>query len=346
MPIGMAKRHMVLRLVCATFVAIGFYGNPLVAQLVPEPVMTRFTYAVVSGNDTSWQYVVRTPAHFQSDVVLGSQGAALQIAAATDHAGLVRRLELTVFRFPSGHPEAKWTSAQRAIYELGPDSVFGTVQAARGQQNQRYPAPAGSVIFQWSYVALLEQIVVRARELGVSMAEIPVYFFGTSGYVLPAKVRFQAGSDSVAVSLGQSEFTLVLDKFRRIQSGSARGQEIRHVAPRNVFPADSNITRELRCPDAELRPDLARIRDDPAVRQILDLYPGAGRVDKFRALRNETDLPVCKELLDMFPPQGLPPQLVDLGQVYLMVVGPTGQRAAVGLVSHDLSVAHFTLTSR
>lgn len=316
----------------------------VVAQ-VPEPVLTRFTYVVISGQDTTWQYIVRSPAHFQTDMLVPKQGAALKIAAAADSVGLVRKLALDIWRYQPGDPGSKWTHAQSASYELGPDSVFGTARGAQGQQNQRYPAPPGSLIFQWGYVAFLEQIAARARSLGRSPVEIPVYFFGTAGSVLPATIRFRPGTDSAIINLGQEEFRLVLNKYNRIESGSARSQQILRVAPRTVFPADSTITQNLRCPEGALRQDLATIRTDPSVRPILSLYPVASHAQKFRVLRNDTDLAACKELLDLFPLQGVVPQLVELGDVYLLVVGPAGQRAAVGVVSHDLSVVHFTMTS-
>lgn len=340
----MPKRQLVLRLICATALTGGFHA--LAAQVVSEPVMTRFTYAVITGQDTSWQYVLRSLAHFQSDVMLTKQGAALQIGAVADSGGLVRRIELDIFRFPPGRPDQKWQLAQHGTYELGPDSVFGIVRGAGREETQRFPAPAGSMIFQWNYVVLLEQLVVRARSLHGPTSEIPVFFFGTDGYVLPATVRFPNKSDSAVVNLGKSEFKLVLDKYGRIASGSAGSVKILRTAPRRVFPADSNITRELRCPEGTPRPDLAQIRDDPPVRHILELYRAASHAGKFRLLRNDSDLEACKELLDLFPPQGLTPQLVDLGEAYLVVVGSPGQRTAVGIVSHDLSVAHFTRTSR
>lgn len=329
----------------AAWLAVALPINRVAAQ-APEPVLTRFTYAVITGQDTSWQYVIRSPAHFQADVVIPKQGAAMKMAAAADSAGLVRKLELDVWRFPPGESGARWTHAQNATFVLGGDSVVGIVRGARGQQSQRFPAPAGSIIFQWSYVALLEQLTIRARSLGVSTAEIPVYFFGTSGHVLPATVRFRAGTDSVDISLGKEEYRLVLNKYNRIESGKGGTHEIRHVAPRQIIPVDSTITQDLRCPEGELRTDLPAIRADPSVRQLLSLYPGAARAQTFRVLRNDADLAVCKELLDLFPPQGITPQLIELGDAYLVVVGSPGQRAAVGVVSHDLSVAHLTRTAR
>lgn len=319
--------------------------RPVTAQVL-EPVMTRFTYAVINGQDTIWQYVIRSPAHFQTDVVLPKQGATLKMAAAADSAGLVRTLGLDIWKFPPGEPKARWMHAQQATYELGRDSVIGSVRGAQGQQTQRYAAPAGSMIFQWEYVAFLEQLTFRARALGGSTANIPVYFFGTQGYVLPATVRFPTGTDSVVISLGEEEFRLVLNKYNRIESGSSRNQQIRRMPPRKVFPADSSITRDLRCPEGALRQDLAAIRADTSVGHVLSLYPGASRAQEFRVLRNDADLDVCKNLLDLFPPQGIAPQLVELGDVYMMIVGPIGQRAAVGMVSHDLSVVHFTWTDR
>jgi hypothetical protein len=339
------SRSLTCLLSSVVSLAIALPINRVTAQ-VPEPVLTRFTYAVIIGQDTVWQYIVRSPAHFQTDVLLPKQGVSLKISAAADSAGLVRRMELDIWRFPPGEPRTKWTHTQHGSYELGRDSVVGIVRGVQGQQSQRYPAPAGSIIFQWAYIALLEQLTFRARALGVSTAEIPVYFFGTEGYVLPATVRFRPGTDSVAITLGQEEYRLVLNKYNRIESAIARTEEIRRVAPRRVFPADSTITQDLRCPEGALRKDLAAIRADSSVRQLLSLYPGAASAKKFRVLHNDADLAVCKELLDLFPPQGIVPQLVELGDVYMVVVVPPGQRAAVGIVSHDLSVAHFTWTVR
>ena len=323
--------------------AIALPIGPLSAQ-VPQPILTRFTYALISGQDTTWQYVVRSPGHFQTDMVTQKQGASVKIGAAADSAGLVRRLDLDIWRFTPGEP-GKLTHAQHGTYELGQDSVLGTVSApGRGQQGQRYPAPAGSMIFQWGYVGLLEQLTIRARAMGGLVAEIPVYFFGTQGFVLPATVRFRPGTDSVMIALGKEQYSLVLDKFRRIESGRAGAQEIRHVAPRTVFPADDSVTKDLRCPEGALREDLTKIRSDASVRQVLSLYPGAAQARQFRILRNDSDLALCKNLLDLFPPQGVVPQLVELGDVYMVIVAQPGKRAGVGVVSHDLSVVHFTVT--
>lgn len=317
----------------------------LIAAQVPQPIMTRFTYAAVSGQDTAWQYVIRSPGHFQTDLLIPKQGASVKIAAVADSGALVRLLDLDVWMFPAGATDAKWTHLQHGTYELAADSVLGIARGERGEQSQRFPAAPGSIIFQWNYVALLEQLVLRARTLGGSTAEVPAYFFGTAGFTLSATVRFPPGTDSAIVSLGQSEYRVLLDKYNRIESATSRNQEIRRVARRLVFQSDSTITQDLRCPEGALGNDLAAIRADVSVNRVLSLYPGARQARGFRALKNDSDLAACKEILDMFPPQGVVPQLLELGDVYLMVVRAPGQRARVGIISHDLSVTHVITTA-
>jgi hypothetical protein len=302
--------------------------------------MTRFTYAVTADKDTVWQYVVRSPVHFQSDIVIPKQGASVKLAAV-DSAGLVGKLQIDIWRFPPLEPGSAWQHAQHAEYQAARDSVFGVVRAAGREQSQRFATPAGAMIFQWSYVALLEQLAIRARKLGGANTTIPVYFFGTSGFVLPATVDQRPGEDSVSIKLGKEEYRLLLDKFGRILSGSSGTTTIQRVPRRTVFPMDSSITRDLRCPEIVPSTDIAALRSDPAVGRILSLYPGAGRAREFRVLRNETDLSSCRDILDLFPPQGGRPQLVQLGDVYLMVVPASGGRTAVGVVSQDLSIAHL-----
>jgi hypothetical protein len=338
------RRFSIFLFAAITAVATALPTRTVIAQ-VAEPILTRSSYSVISGQDTIWQYIIRSPGHFQTDVVLEKQGATLKMAATADDSGLVRKVGLDVWRFPPGESKGKLAHAQQARYELGRDSVIGNVDGARGHQTQAYPAPPGSMIFQWEYVAFLEQLAFRARALGGSTATIPVYFFGTQGYVLPATVRFPVGTDSVIISLGEEVFRLVLNKYKRIESGSSGKEKILRVAFHDFFPADTNITKDLRCPESALRQDLAAIRADTLVGRVLSLYPGAMRARDFRVLRNDADLAVCKNLLDLFPPQGIAPQLVELGDVYMMVVGPIGARAAVGIVSHDLSVVHFTMTA-
>lgn len=334
------------RLLCSVIWVSIILPIGLFAAQIPQPVMTRFTYAAVTGQDTVWQYVIRSPGHFQTDVLIPKQGASVKIAAIADSAALVRLLDLDIWRFPPGATDARWTHLQHGTYELAPDSVVGVVHGGRGEESQRFPAAPGSIIFQWNYVALLEQLVLRARALGGATAEVPVYFFGTAGFTLRAMVRFPPGTDSAIVSLGQSEYRLLLDKYDRMESATSPNQEIRRVARRLVFPSDSTITQDLRCPEGALGNDLPAIRADVSVNRVLSLYPGARQARGFRALKNDSDLAACKEILDMFPPQGVVPQLLELGDVYLMVVRAPDKPARVGIISHDLSVAHVIRTAQ
>lgn len=227
--------------------------HDLAAQSAPEPTLTRYTYQVVSGQDTSWQYVIRSAAHFQNDVLEETMGAALRVGALADSAGLVRALVLDIWRFPPHEPQGYWTHLQQGTYELGADSVFGNVSGSRGQQSQRFASPPGAMIFQWGYIGFLEQLTMRARALGKSRAEIPVYFFGTPGSVSSATVRNPPGTDSAIINLGKEEFSLLLDKYHRIESGHSATQTILHVAQRRVFPPDTSVTAGIGCPNAPAR---------------------------------------------------------------------------------------------
>lgn len=104
-------------------------------------------------------------------------------------------------------------------------------------------------------LSLLEQIILRARNLNSKDVQIPVFLMSTNGQTAPARINF-IRKDSAVVSLGSMKLELKLDGQGNITKGKTNsGQLIKRVksipdkalsttAPDYSAPADAPYTAE------------------------------------------------------------------------------------------------------
>ena len=199
------------------------------------------------------------------------------------------------------------------------------------------------MIIQANYLGFLEQLVLRARALGKTEVSIPLFFFGTPGDTAVAIVRMPARTDSAIVSLGQSGATrLRVDEWGRIVSGQYGSMSISRVKFRAIFPP--KVTGPTRCGNAthQARQALSL----PALNAVFAYYRvTAADVASARALSDETDINVCRDMLDLFQVRAGPGEgqsLFEVGTVYVAIAGSDPARAGAAIVYADnLEVAHM-----
>jgi hypothetical protein len=319
---------------CALFAIAGTSAS---AQPVPPPTIIRTSYISVTGADTVWQNVLRTPQSFQSDVRLPAAGAVVKMTALLDRSALIRKLDLDIWR---GTASANRVHSQSASFAVTDDSVIGEVRGAGRSQQQRFPSPMGSMIVQGNYLGFLEQLVLRARALGRPEASIPIYYFGTPGDTALATVRLPAGTDSAIVAMENTAIGLRVDEWGRIVSGKIGTTSISRVRFREMFPPDSAEPMHCGSATSQARQALSL----PALAPVFIHYKVTrSDVASARALSDASDANACRDMRTLFVVPGSEPvSLFKVGPVYVAVVGTDSARRRSAVVYADnLEVVHL-----
>jgi hypothetical protein len=322
-----------------TLVAL-FASTSGAAQTVPQPALTRTTYISVTGADTIWQNVIRTPRSFQSDILMPTARASVQVTALVDPRALIRRLDLDIWREVSS---SNRIHSQSASFGVTDDSVVGEVRDATRRQAQRFPSPTGAMIIQGNYLGFLEQLVLRARALGKTEASIPLFFFGTPGIMGVATVRFSRGTDSAIVLIGGRSTELRVDEWGRIIAGKNGWSDISRVRFRAIFPLDPIEPSHCGTANHSARQALSQ----PSLSAVFAYYKvTATDVATARALTDVSDIQICRDMLDLFkdigPAQAGGQSLFKVGSVYIAVYGTDPAKAGAAVVyADDLEVAHL-----
>jgi hypothetical protein len=310
------------------------------AQTIPPPTIIRTSYISVTGADTVWQNVLRTPQSFQSDVRLPAAGAAVKMTALLDRSALIRKLDLDVWR---GTSSARLVHSQSASFAVTDDSVIGEVHGAARSEPQRFPSPMGAMIIQGNYLGFLEQLVLRARALGRPEASIPIYYFGTPGDTGVATVRLPPGTDSAIVVTENTPLGLRVDEWGRIVSGKIGSTSISRVRFREVLPPDSAEPVHCGSATSQARQALSL----PALAPVFAHYKVTrSDIASARALSDASDAGACRDMLTLLvvpgSEAGSGQSLFKVGPVYVAVVGtdPAHGRSAV-VYADNLEVLHL-----
>jgi pimeloyl-ACP methyl ester carboxylesterase len=173
-------------------------GTPQAQQPAAAAVPGAPTEFVVSvGSDTiATERVTRDAAQVHSDLIVKAQGVRVTFTMRLAPDATVREL-VTEARAASA-PESA-APMQRATIAFTNDSALVTTGDAAAQ-GQRFAVPAGTLPFINLSSAVAEQIFRRAKALGGSSVDVPV-FLVAGGQVVEAKVRW-TGADSATLELG------------------------------------------------------------------------------------------------------------------------------------------------
>ncbi|HEX8694169.1 MAG TPA: hypothetical protein VF746_17235 [Longimicrobium sp.] len=200
---------------------------PRAAAAAPD----RGVFALVQGGtDVFTESFTRTPERLET-VLTGPAGnrAAITADLATD--ATVTRIRVEEFR------RADTVAARTSEAVFMGDSVF-LEQAGQGPPlSARRQIPAGSIPFVNPSPSLLEQIVRRARAIGGSPVQVPIW--AASGGGQPATATVILEGNQARIQISNVEVQLTLDESGRVFGGGVpvQGLTLERRPPGATAPA-------------------------------------------------------------------------------------------------------------
>ena len=179
----------------STLAALAAVGT-IHAQQAAAP-SARSEFVVTAAGDTiAIERITRDAARVESDLLVKAQGARITFTMSLAPDATVPKL-VTEAR-PADAPTSS-APMQRATLAFTRDSALVTIGDADAP-SQRFAVPAGTLPFINLSSAVVEQIFRRAKVLGGSSVEVPV-FAVAGGQLLHARVQW-TGADSATLELG------------------------------------------------------------------------------------------------------------------------------------------------
>ena len=178
------------------------------------------TFVILRGGDTlAIDSYTRTAGRVRGELLIPSGGLRQTYDMALRSTGTVTRLDLAAYRIenPRSAPPAQSLTARF-------DSAGAMIQV--GGQTQRHEAPAMSLPFINLSAAVIEQILLRAKALGGTSAEVPVIVMSGAQNVT-ASVQW-LGADSAVVTLGP-ELRVHVSPAGELLGGLVPSQDVRFV---------------------------------------------------------------------------------------------------------------------
>ena len=188
----------------------------------PAAPAARAEFVVTAGSDTiATESVTCDATHVKSDLLVRAQGARITFTMQLAPDATVPKL-VTEAR-PADAP-ASAAPIQRATIDFRNDSALVTIGDA-AEPSQRFAAPAGTLPFINLSSAIVEQIFRRAKVLGGSSVEVPV-FAVAGGQLLRARVQW-SGADSATLELGGATIHASVSKEGEFLGGVVSAQGVR-----------------------------------------------------------------------------------------------------------------------
>jgi len=183
------------------------------APSLPPP--ERAVFVIRRGGDTLFvERFSRTRDLLSGDIDARGQGS-IEYQASLDHpAETVSRIVAGIV--PAGTPAG--TATRRATANFRGDSVIVENVVGDSTRTDRYATRAGAIPYINPSMALAEQMVRRARVVGGTQVELPVFVAGTGGQTVTASVTF-AGADSAQVNLAGTTLRFAVDREGRLLGG-------------------------------------------------------------------------------------------------------------------------------
>ena len=166
--------------------------------------------------------VTRAGDRVDSDFLDNARGLRIALTMVLAPNALVTRAEITV-RMAASPPDAQ--PVQQLTLAFEPDTVVVSPGAGEPASAQRIPVPPGALPFLNLSVATAEQILLRARSLGGSTAEVPI-FLVMGGQVASSTVRW-GGSDDAVLSIGGVDVHARVSAAGEIISADVPAQNVR-----------------------------------------------------------------------------------------------------------------------
>lgn len=196
----------------ATETTTPFPPAPRAAAAAPE----RGVFALIqSGTDIFTESFTRTPERLET-VLTGPSGGRAAITADLATDATVTRIQVEEFR------RADTVAARTSAAVFMGDSVFLEQSGQGPPLAARRQIPAGSIPFVNPSPSLMEQIVRRARVIGGSPVQVPVWAASGGGQPTTATVTLEGNQARILVN--NVEVQLTLDESGRITGGSVPQQ--------------------------------------------------------------------------------------------------------------------------
>jgi hypothetical protein len=205
------KRHVAIAVLIASMVPV--VGTAIDAQSGQQARARR--YLIMKQSDTvSVEQFTRTPTRLSGDMRV--QGHRITYTARLGPRSSMPRMDINV--------AAK-----------GTDPASGVSITSAGRQSVvRTTAPRDSLVGNFAIdaipyvnpsIAMLEQVVMRARGAAGARVEVPLLVIGGRAQVVNAVVT-RAAADSAIVTLGNTTLRLAVDREGRITGGSNPAQRV------------------------------------------------------------------------------------------------------------------------
>ncbi|HEX5435898.1 MAG TPA: alpha/beta fold hydrolase [Gemmatimonadaceae bacterium] len=188
-------------------------------------------FVVTAGADTvATEDYSRTATLVSTTMVNRPQALRYAVTLTLTPDATVSRVETTV-----RHASTASSSAplQSAVLRFTGDSVLVTI-GAQTTPSQRFAVPAGTLPFINLSSAIIEQILLRARALGGTAADVPLFVMA-GGALVHATVRW-VGADSAALGVGGVEIRARVSRDGRFLGGVVPSQHVRFMRVASAAP--------------------------------------------------------------------------------------------------------------
>lgn len=244
------RKAIVRRILSAGLILLAA-ALPLSAQGAEEA-----SFVIRMGADTfAVESFSRTPDRLEGELsgrTLGRMIYSVSLGPAATTPDLTLRAWM-----PGSAPDAP--PGQEANITLRGDSAIAEITTPAGTQTQRLGARTGALVYLNPSFALMEQVVLRARELGGERVEVPL-FFVQGGQTIPATIT-RVGADSVVIALAGSEMRARVSAEGRLLSGGVHAQNLSFTRQAGALPSTAVFER----PDYSALPDAPYTAEEVAV---------------------------------------------------------------------------------
>jgi uncharacterized protein len=194
------------------------------------------TFIMLKGNDTlAVERVTRGPNRLEGDFNAPSMGARVRYVATLAPDGTVPRFETWAYR-------GNDTTGAHATMQLQGDTMMLELPG----RTLHLPTKRGAIVYFNPSTGLLEQAVMRARTIGGTPAEVPL-FATEGGATVPLSVTF-VGSDSAHLQLGGVAFNVALGTDGRITGMAVPSQDVRVVRLEGARAAPAAVRPDYSAP--------------------------------------------------------------------------------------------------
>jgi dienelactone hydrolase len=190
----------------------------------PAAAQDRGGFLLRAGSDTvGVEQLARGPGELSGRLLLRKR-VPVTFQATLRADATIERLTIAVLQ-PDAPAEA--LPRQVGTMEFRGDSVIATTRTGDSTKVERFASRPGALAYhaQVPIISLLEQIVRRARVLGGSTVQVPVFLLSGGARTIDATVAFP-GPDSAVVSLGSIEARLAVDAAGRVLGGRAQRDQV------------------------------------------------------------------------------------------------------------------------